>query len=102
MKVVLEFENRSGKKFMGHDVIVYPGTKFYLIGEVNPSTAGNVSDENKDRVFTQDFITTFMVKIESFENAYNVMPDLLAPRMEIGIEVPNWGAIRPVAMELQL
>lgn len=102
VKVVLEFENRSGKKFMGHDGIVYPGTKFYLIGEVNPSTAGNVSDENKDRVFTQDFITTFMVKIESFENAYNVMPDLLAPRMEIGIEVPNWGAIRPVAMELQL
>ena len=102
VKFVLEFENRSGKKFMGHDGIVYPGTKFYLIGEVNPTMAETVlTEENNGRVFTQDYITTFRVKIESFANAYNVMPDLLAPRMEIGIEVPNWASIRPVSMELQ-
>ena len=102
VKIILEFENRSGKKFMGHDGIVYPGTKFYLIGEVNPVTAETVlTDENKDRVFTQDYITTFMVRVNSFENAYNVMPDLLAPRMEIGVEVPNWQTIRPTTVELQ-
>ena len=102
VKIILEFENRSGKKFMGHDGIVYPGTKFYLIGEVNPVTAEtDLTDENKDRVFTQDYITTFMVRVNSFENAYNVMPDLLAPRMEIGVEVPNWQTIRPTTVELQ-
>ena len=102
VKIVLEFENRSGKKFMGHDGIVYPGTKFYLIGEVNPSTAATVqTDENKNRVFTQDYTTTFNVQVTSFENAYNVMPDLLAPRMEIGVEVPNWETIRPTTVELQ-
>lgn len=102
VKIVLEFENRSGKKFMGHDGIVYPGTKFYLIGEVNPtSTESVLTIENQNRVFTQDYITTFHVKVKSFKNAYNVMPDLLAPRMEIGVEVANWETIRPTTVELQ-
>ena len=101
VKVVLEFENRSGKKFTGYDGIVYPGTKFYLVGEVNPTTADDgITDENKKRVFTQDYTTTFDVQVESFMKAYNVMPDLLAPRMEIGIKVENWETIRPTTVEL--
>lgn len=101
VKIVLEFENRSGKKFMGYDGIVYPGTKFYLIGEVNPTAADDgITDENKKRVFTQDYTTTFDVQVESFMKAYNVMPDLLAPRMEIGIKVENWQTIRPTTVEL--
>ena len=101
IKIVLEFENRSGKKFTGYDGIVYPGTKFYLVGEVNPTTADDgITDENKKRVFTQDYTTTFDVQVESFMKAYNVMPDLLAPRMEIGIKVENWETIRPTTVEL--
>ena len=103
VKIVLEFENRSGKKFMGHDGIVYPGTKFYLIGAVNPmypTNADNKTVENVNRVFTQDYTTTFDVTIENFKNAYNVMPDLLAPRMEIGVKVENWSTIRPTTVEL--
>lgn len=104
VRVVLEFENRSNQKFMGHDGIVYPGTKFYLIGEVDPSSPSSttgMSAENKNRVFTQDYTTTFMMKIESFANAYNVMPDLLAPRMEIGVKVENWETLPPTTLELQ-
>ena len=101
IKIVLEFENRSGKKFTGYDGIVYPGTKFYMVGEVNPTTADDgITDENKKRVFTQDYTTTFDVQVESFMKAYNVMPDLLAPRMEIGIKVENWETIRPTTVEL--
>ena len=103
VKIVLEFENRSPKKFMAKDGIVYPGTKFYLIGAVNPmypSDSENKNDENKNRVFTQDYTTTFDVTIKDFKNAYNVMPDLLAPRMEIGVKVENWSTIRPTTVEL--
>ena len=101
VKIVLEFENRSGKKFMGYDGIVYPGTKFYMIGEVNPSTATTtVTAENKNRVFTQDYTTTFDVQVENFKSAYNVMPDLLAPRMEIGVKVTNWETIHPTTIEI--
>ena len=104
VRMVLEFENKSGEKFMGHDGIVYPGTKFYLVGEVNVETAtaqSNKTEENQGRVFTQDYTTTFEFQIESFKNAYNVMPDLLAPRMEIGVKVANWETIRPTIVELQ-
>ena len=104
VKIVLEFENRSKKKFTGYDGIVYPGTKFYLIGEVNPSypTEGVTvkTEENQDRVFTQDYITTFKLRIESFKFAYNVMPDLLASKMEIGVKVAQWESIRPTTVEL--
>ena len=102
VKIVLEFENRSGKKFAGFDGIVYPGTKFYLLGEVNPTNDEKVNktDDNKNRVFTQDYTTTFDVTIESFKNAFNVMPDLLAPRMEIGVKVEKWETIRPTTVEL--
>lgn len=104
VRIVLEFENRSNKKFMGHDGIVYPGTKFYLVGEVNPvspSSTTGLSDETRDRVFTQDYTTTFWMVIESFKDAYNVMPDLLAPRMEIGVKVENWESTPPTTLELQ-
>ena len=103
VKIVLEFENRSGKKFAGKDGIVYPGTKFYLIGTVSPEDPANKenkNDENKNRVFTQDYTTTLDVEVMSFKNAYNVMPDLLAPRMEIGVKVENWSTIRPTTVEL--
>ena len=100
VRIVLEFENRSGKKFKGFDGIVYPGTKFYLIGEVNPTTADNKNDESKNRVFTQDYTTTFDVIVENFKSAYNVMPDLLAPRMEIDVKVANWETVRPTTVEL--
>lgn len=101
--IVLEFENRSNKKFAGIDGIVYPGTKFYLIGAVNPmypSDAEHKNDENKNRVFTQDYTTTFDVEVRNFKSAYNVMPDLLSPRMEIGVKVENWSTIRPTTVEL--
>ena len=38
--------------------------------------------------------------IPNFKSAYNVMPDLLAPRMEIGVKVENWETIRPTTVEL--
>jgi hypothetical protein len=89
---------------MGHDGIVYPGTKFYLLGEVNPhspASTTNMNDENRNRVFTQDYTTTFLMRVKSFKYAYNVMPDLLTPRMEIGVEVVDWETIRPTVVELQ-
>lgn len=103
VKIVLEFENKSNKKFMGHDGIVYPGTKFYLLGDANLNNkeSDNLNTENRDRVFTQDYTTTFKMQVKSFKNAYNVMPDLLTPRMEIGVEVADWETIRPTVVELQ-
>ncbi len=83
--VVLEFTNKSGYQFTGKDGIIYPGTKFYLIGQLDPADKG--ADNYAGRVFTQDYTTKVGMKVTSLANAYSCMPDLLAPRLEIGVEV---------------
>ena len=83
--VVLEFTNKSGYQFTGKDGIIYPGTKFYLIGQLDPADKG--AENYAGRVFTQDYTTKVGMKVTSLANAYSCMPDLLAPRLEIGVEV---------------
>ncbi len=84
--IVLEFENKTGKKFTGKDGIVYPDTKFYLIGIIDP--AGKDSGKQYgNRVFTQDYTTEVSMTVSSLAQAYSCMPDLLEPRLEIGVEV---------------
>lgn len=84
--VVLEFENKTGQQFAGKDGIIYPDTKFYLIAQIDPAN-GQGDAETEGRVFTQDYITKMTMKVTSLANAYSCMPDLLAPRLEIGVEV---------------
>ena len=75
--ILLEFQNNTAYPFTGKDGIVYPGTRFYLIGMIDPAGKGTGAYAN--RVFTQDYTTT--------TNAYTCMPDLLAPRLEVGVQV---------------
>ena len=100
--VVLEFENRTGKKFKGKECIVYPGAKFYLLGYVDPTTKPG-SGNQYNRVFTQDYVTTFNMTVDQkcLANAYSVMPDLSEARMEIGVLiVPKWDVITPTNVEV--
>ena len=83
--VILEFENKTGQAFTGKDGTVYPGTRFYLIAMADP--AGKGSGDYANRVFTQDYITTMSMSVTSLAKAYTCMPDLLAPRLEIGVQV---------------
>jgi hypothetical protein len=100
--VVLELENRLGRKFRSKDGVVYPGAKFYLVGYVDPTIKTGQDDYTK-RVFTQDYVTTLEMTVseKALANAYSVMPDLLAARMEIGVLlVPKWNVIMPTNVEL--
>ncbi len=83
--VILEFKNNTGQTFTGKDGTVYPGTRFYLIGMADPANKGTGAYAN--RVFTQDYTTTMSMRVTSLAKAYTCMPDLLAPRLEIGIQV---------------
>lgn len=94
--VLLEFINNSGVDFKGLDGIVYQGTKFYLAGEVDPADGTGADASTVGRVFTQDHTTTLNMKVTSLAKAYNVVPNLLAPRLELGIElVPKWTSTTP-------
>ena len=83
--VILEFENNTGHAFTGKDGTVYPGARFYLIAMIDPAGKGTGAYAN--RVFTQDYTTTMSMSVTSLAKAYTCMPDLLAPRLEIGVQV---------------
>ena len=95
--VALELMNNSGTDFKGLGGIIQNGTKFYLIGEIDPEQFKDDSrTEIRDRVFTQDYTTTLNIKVTGLEKAYNVVPNLLSPRLEMGIELtPKWVATTP-------
>ena len=93
--VLLEFINNSGVDFKGLDGIVYQGTKFYLAGEVDPADGTGGDASAVGRVFTQDHTTTLNMKVTSLAKAYNVVPNLLSPRLELGIQLVLWTSTTP-------
>ena len=98
--VILEFENNTGHAFIGKDGTVYPGARFYLIALIDPAGQGTGAYAN--RVFTQDYTTTMSMRVTSLAKAYTCMPDLLAPRLEIGVQVvTKWIQATTTNVELQ-
>ena len=95
--VALELTNNSGMDFKGLGGIIQKGTKFYLVGEIDPEQfKDDERTEIRDRVFTQDYTTKLNIKVTGLEKAYNVVPNLLSPRLEMGIELtPKWVATTP-------
>ena len=96
VSLALEFENNTTQTFRGVNGYVYPGTKFYLVGTIDPATGtatgtGTIPTDAAGRVFTKRFITQAVLNVSSLEHAYNVVPDLLSARLEVGVKVEtNW------------
>ena len=89
--IAMEFRNDSGAEFRGKDGVIYPGTKFYLMGKIDPTKGSTTDTKAQGRVFTQDYITTITTTVNSLANAYNVLPNMLGGRLELGVELtPAW------------
>jgi hypothetical protein len=97
VNIVLEFEYSGTTEFKCLNGYVYPGTRFYLVGEVKlDANALNEEDDYKKRVFTQDYTTTIDLTVKSLEKAYNVLPSLLSNSLEIGVMItPQWISAEP-------
>lgn len=102
LNIILEFEY-SAEATTGFKCLngyVYPGTRFYLVGEkkmedVHPADADNIQDYEK-RFFTQDHTTSILLTVKSLEKAYNVLPSLLSSSLEIGVMItPQWISAEP-------
>lgn len=98
VKIAVEFMNNSGKTIVGKDnQIIYPNTKFYLVGTLKPyaNTSNKFKGTNDPikQAFVQDYVTTANFVVQSFRSAYNLLPDLRSPKLEIGMSVDlNWEA----------
>ena len=91
VRFALEFTNDSGEDFEGANGIVFAGTKFYMVGTIEVTTGHTGDEDYMNRVFTKDRVTRGIVNISSLKQAYTYLPDLLDPRLEIGIKlVPEW------------
>lgn len=106
--VALEFQNNTGMDFYGNHNMIQAGGYFYLIGALNPATAGSITwptnyvippykadgtSQEVKRVFIQDFLTaaTFTLDMNSLHSAYLTVPDLRASSMSLGLSVDlNW------------
>ena len=101
--LLLEFQNKSDMAFKGVNGVIRPGTKFYLAGEIKLSEAtGSTDADVKSRVFTQDYTTTVTVGVASLAKAYNILPDLLSARLEVGVQlVTEWDESSPSYVPLR-
>ena len=113
VNIILEFEyspeettEETTEKTRGFKCLngyVYPGTRFYLVGVLDPSKGvppnGLTEEEKaelKKRVFTQDHTNTINMTVKSLEKAYNVLPSLLSSSLEIGVMItPQWISAEP-------
>lgn len=103
VKIILEFENKSGSQFYGmNQQIIYPGTRFYLVGEIDPSDGTGGDTTSAGRVFTKDYTTLVNVTVNSLAGAYNVLPNILSSNLEIGVETtPQWIAATPTTVIME-
>lgn len=86
VRVAIEFENGSEEFFGVNDELIPAGSRFYLVAElkVSGATSGSLK-----KVFQQDYktIANFTIGVNSLCNAYNTIPDLRTPKMELGLAV---------------
>lgn len=88
VRIAVEFVNK-GKDFYGHNGQLIPaGGKFYLVASLKVNALGTTKPfASMNQVFKQDYTTTASLNISSLANAYNVIPDLRAPKLEFGMSV---------------
>ena len=88
VRFAIELTNNTGVTFTGVDGIVPAGARFYLVGELEPQTG-----VANNRVFEKAYNTKANVTINSLAHAYNGIPDLKNPKLELGLSVKlEWTA----------
>lgn len=87
--VTIELENNV-ENFYGAEGLIPIGSKFYLVGELDPSnttTASKPTGEAIDRVFVKDHTTVANFSITNLKNAYNHIPDMRTSKINVGLAV---------------
>lgn len=97
VRFAIELTNNTGVAFTGVDGIVPAGARFYLVGELEPQTG-----VANNRVFEKAYNTKANVTINSLAHAYNGIPDLKNPKLELGLSVKlEWteGLVQDVTID---
>lgn len=82
--VAVELTNTTGVDFYGAGGQLIPANgKFYVVGKLIAENA----TETGGHVFKQDFTTTAKLTLKDLKSAYNTIPDLRTPQLELGFSI---------------
>ena len=88
--VTVELENKMGD-FYGAEGLIPEGSRFYLVGQLDPNATGvnkpSGTTEPLDHVFIKDHTTIANFTITSLKNAYNHIPDMRTSKINVGLAV---------------
>ncbi len=89
--VTIELENNV-ESFYGADGLIPKGSKFYLVGQLDPNASTGVnkpsgSAETLDHVFIKDHTTIANFTIKNLQKAYNHIPDMRTSKINVGLAV---------------
>lgn len=100
----LEFRNNTGYTRHCQQGDILPWCRFYLAGVLDPASQANVTQpdgETLNCIFSRDHKTTVSVKVDGLRNAYNTVPDLHDPQLEIGLVTEmKWTQLTPQSIVL--
>ena len=97
----LEFQNNTSSAFQCQQGTVQPGCRFYLAGELKPGEGTKPTGEEIAGVFDSDHKTTINVRVNDLANAYNTVPDLRDPQLELGVVAEmDWIQVTPGGIKL--
>lgn len=80
--ITIELENNASD-FFGADGLIPKGSKFYMVGVLDPKD----KSETLDHVFVKDHTTIANFTIRSLQNAYNHIPDMRSSKINVGLAV---------------
>lgn len=100
--VALEFQNNSGADFYGANANkIAAGTRFYLLAILKYSQASAPAGKALDAVFVSDHTTKVTFSINSLAKAYNTIPELRDPQLEIGVTAKvEWIQVTPAEIPM--
>lgn len=99
--ICIEFQNNSNTTFRGETGYIVPGSKFYMYGRIEYNNGTGVDKSLVKSVFQQDYITEVTLNVNSLEHAYNCIPDLQDPQLEVGVEISvDWILATPTNVPL--
>lgn len=97
----LEFQNNTSSAFQCQQGKVQPNCRFYLAGELVPGAGTKPDGESINGVFDSDYKTTIYVRVNDLGKAYNTVPDLQDPQLELGVVTEmDWIQVEPGGSKL--
>lgn len=91
VQIAIELTNNAADFIGANGQLIPKNGKFYLVAKLKASAA--TEDNAGKRVFRQDVRTIAKFTIKNLKNAYNEIPDLRTPKLELGMSVDlSWKA----------